>query len=222
MVKLFSICIKRGYFPKIFKIVSVKMLIKTGKNNKESKSYRPISFTSSLGKLLEVYLGRSLDYVLEKYNLKLNRQAGFEKHRSTSECIFRLIEDAQYANKRNACTVAVLLDCQRAFDAMWHNGLRRKMKDYGLPVKLTRILSSFLKDRFMQIKEGEITSEPFPITVGVPQGGLNSPRLFKFFLADMPIPQRKQSCICRQCHFLVMGLHSKTGMRGSSIISPRF
>ena len=187
--ELFEKCLLMGYFPRTYKLALVKMLLKPGKPTNESKSYRPISLTSCLGKLLETYIGRSMDFVLDKYNMKLDRQAGFEKGRGTNECIFKLVEDAQYSNKVNGCTVAVMLDCQRAFDAVWHNGLRRKLKDYGLPPKLTRILSSFLRDRKMQVKEGEISSREFPISAGVPQGGLNSPRLFKFFITDIPIPR---------------------------------
>ena len=94
------------------------------------------------------------------------------------EGVFKLSQDINTANKKNGCTVAVLLDCARAFDAVWHNGIRRKLAAYYIPPKLTRMISSYLKDRELIIKEGTNYSLKFYARAGVPQGGIISPSLF--------------------------------------------
>ena len=48
---------------------------------------------------------------------------------------------------KRAFTAAIPLDVEKAFDSVWHDGLRYKMYAAGLPVQTTRILSSFLTDK---------------------------------------------------------------------------
>ena len=40
--------------------------------------------------------------------------------------------------------VAAFLDVEKAFDNVWHNGLRYKIFQLGLPTKMTHWLSDFL------------------------------------------------------------------------------
>ena len=140
-IKLSRAYMMKGYFPASFKMAVVKILPKPGKDLTISKSYRPISLTNTLAKLLEKYMTRALEFILDKYGPKLPRQCGFEQNRSTMEGVFKLVQDSNTANKKNGCTVAVFLDLARAFDAVWHDGLRRKLKAYHIPPKLTRIYS---------------------------------------------------------------------------------
>ena len=103
------------------------------------------------------------------------------------EGVTRLVADVITANKKNGCVVATFLDCAHAFDCVWHDRARYKLKCYYIPPKLTRMTSDYLRIRTMTIREGEIRSRAFPIEAGVPQGGILSPSLFKFFLSDLPI-----------------------------------
>ena len=47
--------------------------------------------------------------------------------------------------------VAAFLDVEKAFDNVWHNGLRFKIFQLDLPTKMTRWLSDFLVVRLIQI-----------------------------------------------------------------------
>ena len=58
-------------------------ILKTGKNPQSAASYRPISLTSTLGKIMEKLVATRLAYFVEKQNILNNVQSGFRKDRST-------------------------------------------------------------------------------------------------------------------------------------------
>ena len=79
---------------------------------------------------------------------------------------------------RGEHVIAAFLDVEKAFDSVWHNGLRYKICQLDLPTKLCRWLSDFLVGRVIQVKiESFLSPKVYP-KAGVPQGSNLSPILF--------------------------------------------
>ena len=76
------------------------------------------------------------------------------------EHILRLADDAHIAHSRHHKGAAILIDIEKAFDSVWHNGLRYKLMNTNLPDKIVRLMSSFITDRKI---------DPYSNTVGVSQ-----------------------------------------------------
>ena len=69
---------------------------------------------------------------------------------------------------RGEHVIAAFLDVEKAFDNVWHNGLRYKIYQLDLPTKLCRWLSDFLVGRVIQVKiEGFLSPKVYP-KAGVP------------------------------------------------------
>ena len=94
---------------------------------------------------------------------------------------------------RGEHVIAAFLDVEKAFDNVWHNGLRYKIYQLGLPTKLCRWLSDFVVGRVIQVKiEGFLSPKVYP-KAGVPQGSNLRPLLFFIYVNDMPNPGHHQT-----------------------------
>ena len=105
-------------------------------------------------------------------------QSGFRKSKSTNDHLVGLSQTIMESFNRGEHVTADFLDVEKAFDSFWHNELRYKIYQLGLPTKLCRWLSDFLVGRVIQVKiEGFLSPKVYP-KAGVPQGSNQSPLLF--------------------------------------------
>ena len=70
----------KGYTSK-WRTAIIKPLLKDGKDPKVTSSYRPISLTLCLGKLLEKIVAGRMTYLMESRGLLADSQAGFRQNR---------------------------------------------------------------------------------------------------------------------------------------------
>ena len=95
--------------------------------------------------------------------------------------------------KRGEHVIAAFLDVEKAFDNVWHNGLRYKIYQLDLPTKLFRWLSDFPVGRVIQVKTEGFLSPKFYSKAGFRQGSNPSPLLFLIYVNDMPNPTHRQT-----------------------------
>ena len=120
------------------------------KPNKDStipNNYRPISLLSSLSKIAEKVIAvRLLKEVIDK-NILQSEQFGFREKTSTAHAILFIKNDIMNGFKNGKSTSMVLLDIEKAFDTVWHNGLVLKLIKIGISPYLIKIINSYLKKR---------------------------------------------------------------------------
>ena len=81
---------------------------------------------------------------------------------------------------RGEHVVAAFLDVEKAFENVWHNGLRYKIFQLDLPTKMIRWLSDFLVGHVIEVNINGFLSNQINPKAGVPQGFVLSPLLYYF------------------------------------------
>lgn len=188
LATLFTSCLTVGYFPSSWKSAIGVMIPKPNKDLKVATSYRPISLLNTTGKLFERIVSTRMHHHFDDIGFFNKWQRAYLKHKEAAEHIHRLGTEIGLTMGRDRwMTAAVSLDVEKAFDTVWHDGLKYKLSNIGLPVKLVRLLSSFLTDRTISVRCEHELSQPVNLSAGTPQGSVLSPLLYLIYVNDLPI-----------------------------------
>lgn len=175
-----------GLLPKEWKTAKIIPILKKDKPPSDPKSYRPISLTSTIGKLAEKMVNARLYWWLEDTKSLHNTQAGFRKASRTEDHLYRFIQETVEGFQNNKHTTAVFIDLQQAYDRVWRTGLFLKMRKMGIHGKMHQWIRAFLQNRTIQTCfEGSI-SDKKTLEEGLPQGSALSCTLFLIFINDLP------------------------------------
>ena len=137
---------------------------------------RPISLTSTLGKLLESFVGR---WILERIEDKLDdHQYGAMRGRSTTHALVDMMHHWHSAVDRNQSVRTVFIDFAKAFDHVDHSILVGRLLAFGLHDVIIRWMYSFLMHRRQRVKIGDFLSDWLEVFAGMPQGSFLGPLTF--------------------------------------------
>ena len=106
LLSIFNSSFSLAHCPRIWRVATIIRFLKAGKSLSEVASFRPISLTSCLVKLLKRILADRLYYIAEASNLFSRFQAGFRKGRSCEDQITQR-------------SVLTLWDFRKAYDTVW-------------------------------------------------------------------------------------------------------
>ena len=143
---------------------------------------------SSIRTVVEQWLRSYLEDIgfINKY------QSGFRQAKSTDDHLFRLSQSVMESFNRREHVVVAFLDVEKAFDNVWHNGLRYKIFMVGLPSKMTCWLSDILVGRVIQVNVNGFLSDKISPIAGVPRGSVVIPLLFLKNVNVLPNPHHRQ------------------------------
>ena len=116
---------------------------KKGKNKTKAESYRPISLTSCVGKLMKRLFNTRLMWHLEDKQHISPEQAAFRQVQSTEDQIIYIAQAIANAFKDKKHTLALWIDLEKAFDKVWREGLKLKMQQRGIAGRMYKWISLY-------------------------------------------------------------------------------
>ena len=145
------------------------------KASKHMKDFRGITLMSIAGKLYnKILLNRicePIDNILRPF------QAGFRKGRNCLEQIhiFRRLLEAY--DQHPLPLLATFGDFSKEFDSVDRNALFKILRHYGIPRKITDVITAIYTNSSSQLRFGNHFRKAFSITAGVFQGDTLAPFL---------------------------------------------
>ena len=186
---LYNAALACGYFPRPYKTANIRLIPKPGKTTTDPSNYRPISLLNLLGKIFEKLLNRRLRLHLDTHDLIPSHQYAFRPLTSTEDALNAIITYIHASFNSRKKTVLVTKDIQKAFDTVWHDGLKYKIaQNFRLPLPFTKLLCNYLTDRRCRVKHRTETSDFFTPLAGVPQGSVLAPTLYNMYTHDIRSP----------------------------------
>ena len=202
LLRLFNMSWHSAEVPSIWRRAVIIPIPKAGKDPQDVSSYRPISLTSHIAKLLERMVATRVTHLLDLNNTIPAEQVGFKRGRSAEENLGRLIQEVQDGwnrpaprghpidGKTAARYVLSAFDFSRAYDVIDHQMLRLKMLQC-LPRCITSWIYHFLRDRRACAEVNGVRSSSRPFRAGLPQGSVLAPTIFTLWSADIVAELRK-------------------------------
>lgn len=185
ILKMFNRIYEEGVFPDKWRTSIIIPILKNGKDPKSPTSYRPISLTNCLCKLMERIINYRLMWWLENQGVILQCQSGFRRNRSTTDNLTKFQTDVQTALNNKQHTIAIFFDVEKAYDTAWRHGILTKLWEYRLRGHLPTFIANFLTNRQIKVRIGNSFSNSYIIKNGIPQGSVLSCTCFLIAMNDI-------------------------------------
>ena len=158
---------------------SSKRVKKSDPNN-----YRPVSFTSTVCKIMETIIRDKIAEHLEEQDLINKAQHGFRSGRSCCTQLLEVTQDWADAIEDKKPVDVIYLEYRKAFDSVPFERLLVKLYACGIRGKLLQWIREFLTNRKVSVNNH--SSNFVPVTSGIPKGSVLRPIMFLIYVNGLP------------------------------------
>ena len=169
--------LKSGKLPDSFKLGSIAPVVKKKKSHKNPNSYRRITITSIIGKIVEKHMIAQARPILDPKQSHL--QFGFSVGCSPMFAALIITEIMADAKDTKEPLFLTFLDTSKAFDVVHHKGMLNALHEQGVQGSLWKLFDSMYTGIKSAVKWDGQLSSPFEEEQGIRQGGPSSSDNYK-------------------------------------------
>ena len=181
---LFNRLFANGEYPKAWGEGIIVPIFKSG-NTHDTTNYRGITLINVLGKIYSQVLLNRLSKWSEKHEKLSKNQFGFQKGKSTVDCIFILYSVISKVLNSGEKLYCCFIDYEKAFDKINRSLLWHKLIFENVSSKFVRALKSMYDVVKACIRYNSKHSDFLNSYTGLKQGDPSSPLLFMLFINDL-------------------------------------
>jgi len=179
---LYNSCLQSQTMPKAWKLAIVSAVFKKGDPSLPS-NYRPISLLYTVEKVFKRILFKYVFNFLRDREFFTSYQSGFLPGDSTVNQLTYLYNTFCKALDNALEVRVVFLYISKAFDKVWHRGL--KLEQAGIRGDLLLWFSDYLQGRRQRVVLPRAESDYSTISAGVSQGSILGALLFLLYINDI-------------------------------------
>ena len=166
------------------KLANVIPIFKNGDRSLTS-NYRPVALLSTVSKVFEKVVYKSIFNFLIENALMYKFQSGFLPGHSTTHQLIELVDNILQALDNKELICLIFCDVSKAFDRVWIRGLLLKLERYGIHGDILEWFRSYLTSRQQRVLLRDSVSSVGKLKAGVPQGSILGPLLFLIYINDI-------------------------------------
>ena len=174
-------------YPTVLKHTKIVPLLKKGKDQTLTKSYRGVNLIPSLAKVIDKSLLIQLLNHMETNHLIPHQHHGGIANNGTATALATLIDTWSTKMEQGEDAIALIMDQSLAYDLVDHAILLQKMEAIGLDKHSMKLMQSYLENRTQSVQVETFTSPPLHAGPrSVIQGSALSCILYIIFTLDLP------------------------------------
>ena len=145
--------------------MSIILLIYKKGDKRDCSNYRGILLLLTMYKILSNILpSRLIPYTEEIIEY---HQCGFRRNRSTTDHIFCVRQILEEIWQHNGAVYQLFIESKKAYDSVTREALYNILIEFGIPIKLIRLIKMCLNETYSRVRVGKHLSDIFPIRNGL-------------------------------------------------------
>ena len=184
LLKLYNRLFLNGEYPHAWGEGIIVPIFKGGGKD-DAQNYRGITLINILSKIYSQILLNRLTKWSDRENKISSNQFGFQKGKSTVDCIFIFSSIISKTLNAGCKLYCVFLDYEKAFDKIDRSFLWHKLISENVSSRLVKALKSMYNTVKSCIRYKSTLSGFFDSHIGLKQGDPSSPLMFMLFINDI-------------------------------------
>ena len=196
LTRIINCIVELEEIPNVLKVGLVVPVYKgSNKDPLNMNSYRGITLSNVISKVLEFLLLERMRSIFHEANVPHPNQSAYRKKTSCADAIMATQEAISRYVEGGDQVFMCLYDLQKAFDTVEYPVLLKRLYDIGVNGKMWRLIKNWYMGARCQVKlESGYLSDSYSVERGVKQGSVLSPTLFLLIMD--PLITKLQSYGC--------------------------